>query len=84
MGILTVPCLFIYAMVTFVIRNHNIYQTNNDIHHICTRQFEKLHVSSARLSSIQRGVLYSSITIYNNLPHNIQNLKDNVNILGIH
>jgi hypothetical protein len=67
-------------MVMFVIRNHNIYQANNAIHHICTRQFEKLHVSSARLSLTQRGVLYSSITIYNNLPHKIQNLKDNVNI----
>jgi hypothetical protein len=67
-------------MVMFVIRNHNIYQTNNAVHHICTRQLDKLHVSSARLSLIQRGVLYSSIIIYNNMPHNIQNLEDNVNI----
>jgi hypothetical protein len=66
--------------MVMLIRNYNIYQTNNAIHHICTRQFEKIHVSSARLFMIQRGVLYSSITIYNNLPHNIQNLKDNVYI----
>ncbi|PNF18312.1 hypothetical protein B7P43_G14496, partial [Cryptotermes secundus] len=72
MRILTVPCLYIYIYaMLFVVRNHNVYQTNNAIHHIRTKQFEKLHVSSVRLSWIQRGVLYSSIIIYNNLPQNI-------------
>jgi hypothetical protein len=71
MGILTVPCLYIYAMMMFIVRNHYIYRTNNFIHNINTRQQEKLHVSSVRLSLIQRGVLYSSIIIYNNLPKNI-------------
>jgi hypothetical protein len=80
MGILTVPCLYIYALMMFVVRNHYIYQTNNVIHNINTRQQEKIHVSSVRLSLIQRGVLYSSIIIYNNLPQNIQILKGNENI----
>jgi hypothetical protein len=80
MGILTVPCLYIYAMMMFVVKNRNIYQTNNFIHNINTRQQEKLHVSSVRLSSIQRGVHYSSIRIYNNQPQSIYILKDNVNI----
>jgi hypothetical protein len=79
MGILIVPCLYIYAMMMFIVRNHYIYQTNI-IHNVNTRQQEKLHVSSVRLSLIQRGVLYSSIIIYNNLPQNIQILKGNVNI----
>jgi hypothetical protein len=51
----------VYAMSRFVVRNHNIYQTNNAIHHTCTRQFVNLHVSSVRLSLIQRGVMYSLI-----------------------
>jgi hypothetical protein len=67
-------------MMMFVVRNRNIYQSNNAVHHIYTRQSGKFHVSSVRLSSIQGGVLYSSITIYNNLPQNIQILIDNVNI----
>jgi hypothetical protein len=37
----------------------------------------KADVSSVRLSAIQRGVLYSSIRIYNNLPQNIQRMSDN-------
>jgi hypothetical protein len=80
LGILTVPCLYIYSMMMFVVRNINIYQSNNAIHHIHTRHFGKFLASVERLSSIQRSVLYSSITIYNNLPQNIRILIDNVNI----
>jgi hypothetical protein len=80
MGILTVPCLYIYALIMFNVRNHYIYHTYNVVHNINTRQQEKLHVSSVRSSLIQRDVLYSSIIIYNNLPQNIQILKGNVNI----
>jgi hypothetical protein len=64
----------------FVVKNHNFYQANNDIHHINTRQFGQLHVSSVRMSVIQKGVLYSSILVYNNLPRNIQKMSDNVKI----
>jgi hypothetical protein len=82
MGILTAPCLYIYALMMSVVRNRYIYQTNNVIHNtsINTRQQEKLHVSSVRLSLIQRDVLYSSFIIYNNLLQIIQILKGNVNI----
>jgi hypothetical protein len=44
MGILTVPCLYIYTIILFVIKNHNHYQANNNIHKINTRRHKKLHV----------------------------------------
>jgi anaerobic ribonucleoside-triphosphate reductase len=66
-------------MMLFVIKNHNIYQANNNIHKINTRWHKKF-VSSVRLSSIQKGVHYTSVRLYNNLPHNIHILKDNINI----
>jgi hypothetical protein len=80
LGILTVPSLYIYSMMMFIVRNRNIYQMNSAGHQIYTRQFGNLHVSSVRLSLIQRGVFYSSIRIYNNLPQNIQVFIDNVKI----
>jgi hypothetical protein len=80
LGILTVPSLYIYSMMMFIVRNCNIYQMNSAVHQIYTRQFGNLHVSSVRLSLIQRGVFYSSIRIFNNLTQNIQVLIDNVNI----
>jgi hypothetical protein len=76
MGILTVPCLYICT----IIKNHNIYQANSNFHKINTRRHKKFHVSSVRLSSIQKGVHYTSVRIYNNQPHNIHILKDNINI----
>ena len=52
----------------FVVKNPNIYQNNNSIHNLNTRQQDKLHVPSVRFSSIQKGVYYSSIKIFNQLP----------------
>jgi hypothetical protein len=80
LDIFTVPSLYIYSILMFLVRNRDIYQTNNNIPHIYTRQVDKLHVSSARLSSIERGVLYSSVMVYNNLPQNIRMTSDNVKI----
>jgi hypothetical protein len=64
----------------FVVSNPNFYQTNNTIRHINTRQNGKLHVSPVRLSAIQRGMLYWSIRVYNNLPQNTQKMNDNAKI----
>jgi hypothetical protein len=58
LGILTVPSLFIYAMVMFVIENENNYPTNKSVHNMNTRAQNRLHVSSARLSIIQNGVCH--------------------------
>jgi hypothetical protein len=80
LGILTVPSLYIYSMLMFVVKNHKFYGTNNNIHHINTRQSGMLHVSSMRLSSVKRGVLYSSIMALNKLLQNIQKISDNVYI----
>jgi hypothetical protein len=60
LDILTVPGLYIYAMMMIVIGKPGIYQTNNSLHGINTRQKNKLHVPSVKFSSIQKGVLYLS------------------------
>ena len=78
-GILTVPCLYMYALMLFVVKNPNIYQTNNSIHNLKMRH-DKLHVSSIRLSSIQKGVHYSSVKIFNHLPQSISKFHNNVHI----
>jgi hypothetical protein len=67
-------------MLMFVVKNSKFYMTNNNIHHINTSQSGMLHVSSVTLSSVKRGVLYSSIMAFNKLPQNIQKMSDNVNI----
>ena len=78
LDILAVPCLYVYALMLFVVKNLNIYQTNSSVHGMNTRQQNNLHISSVRLSSIQRGVYYSSIKIFNQLPQNIFKFCNNI------
>ena len=61
MDILTVPCLYIYALMLFTVKNLNIYQTNTSGHGMNIRQQNKLHIRSVRLSSIQRSVYYPAV-----------------------
>jgi hypothetical protein len=78
--ILRVPCLHIYVLVLFVVKNPKIYQTNTSVHGRNTRQQNNLHVPSVRSSTIQRGVRYSSVKIFNHLPQNISKLHNNIHI----
>ena len=71
LDILTVPCLYIYALTLFAVKNLDVYQTGFSVNCVNTRQQNKLHISLVRLSSIQRGVYYSSVKIFNQLPQNI-------------
>jgi len=64
----------------FAVKNFNIYQTNPSVHGMNTRQQNKLHISSVRLSSMQRVVYYSSVKIFNQLPQNILKFCYNVHI----
>jgi len=78
--ILTVPCLYIYAMVIFAVKSLNIYQTNISVHGVNTRQQNKLHIPSVRLFLIQRVVCYSSVKIFNQLPQNVFKFHNNIHI----
>jgi hypothetical protein len=69
--------MYIYAVVMFVAGNPDIFQTNYILHGINTRQKNKLHIPSVKLSAIQKGVLYSSIEVFNALPSNIVHLQNN-------
>jgi hypothetical protein len=75
-----VPCLYIYVLMLFVVKNPKIYQTNTSVHGRNTRQQNKLYVPSVRSSTIQRGVYYSSVKIFNHLLQNISKLHNNIHI----
>jgi hypothetical protein len=62
----------------FVVKNPNIYQANSSVHGRNTRQQNKLHVPPVRFSSIQRGVFYSSVKIFNQLPQNVSKFHNNM------
>jgi len=62
----------------FAVKNLHIDQTNSYVHGMNKRQHTKLHIPSVRLSSIQRGVHYSSVKIFNQLPQNIFKYCNNI------
>ena len=71
LDILTVPSLYIYALMMFVINKPDSFQSNSTINCIKTRQKNKWNLPTVKFSSIQKGVIYTSIKIFNNLPPNL-------------
>jgi len=67
---------YIFSISIFVIKNKYLFYTNNQIHSIHTRSKSNLLPPKTNLTKFQKGVNYSAIKIFNNLPHNI---KDSAN-----
>jgi hypothetical protein len=67
----------------FAVKNPHIYQTNTSVHGMNTRQQNKLHVPPVSLSSMQRGVYYSTIKIFNHLPQYVFKIHNNLCVFKI-
>ena len=65
---------YILSISIFVIKNKHLFHTNNQIHSIHTSFTTNLHPPTAHLTKFQKGVYYSAIKIFNNLPHDIGDL----------
>ena len=74
--VLLVPCQYILSLMLFVIDNPNNYKTGLEIHGLHTRSKNQLFSPAANLPSVQKGIAYSSMKVYNSLPSNILNLKN--------
>ena len=61
---------YIFSLSIFVIKNKHLFSTNFQIHSFQTRFKTNLHQPIANLTKFQKGVYYSGIKIFNNLPHN--------------
>jgi hypothetical protein len=59
----------------------DMFLANSDIHGIHTRQGLDLcvHYPTYKLSKVQKGVFYTGIKIFNNLPHNNKSLFNDNN-----
>ena len=59
-----------------IIDNPNNFQTRLEICGLHTRSKNQLFIPNTNLTSVQKGMTYSDIKIYNSLPSNILNLKN--------
>jgi hypothetical protein len=54
------------------------FVTNSDNHNIYTRQRFELHYPTCILTKVQKGGSYTGIQIFNNLPHSIKKLSQDL------
>jgi len=72
--ILPLQSQYILNLLTFVVDNKNLFYVNSEIQSINTRQNFNLQQPQVNLILYQKGVYYSGIKVFNNLPPNIKNL----------
>jgi hypothetical protein len=60
-------------------KNMDIFITNFDIHSIHTRQGLDLHYPAYKLTKVQKGVSFTGIRIFDNLPYSLKILSNDVN-----
>jgi hypothetical protein len=74
--ILLVPFQYILFLMLFIIDNPNIFQTGLWIHRLHTISKNQLFIPTSNLTSVQKAITCSDIKIYDSLPSNILNLKN--------
>ena len=63
----------------FVAKHKDIFTFNIEFHNINTRHKLDLHVPSANLTKVQKGVYYSGVILFNALPLGIKKVTHNTN-----
>jgi hypothetical protein len=74
--ILPVPCQYILSLMLFIIDHLNNFQTGLEIHGLHTRSKDHLYLPLTNLASVQKGITYSGIQIFNSLPKSILNHRN--------
>ena len=79
--ILTLTSQYIYSLLSFVVNNQHLFLKNSDVRYHNTTHRTNFYVPPARLTMAQKGVLYSGITLFNELPDEIKKFSDTPKIL---
>jgi hypothetical protein len=77
LNILPLHSQYIFSLLLFMVKNLEIFSFNSDVHSINIRQVSNLHFP-ANKAKVQKGVYYSWIRIFNNLPQSARNLSSYV------
>ncbi|PNF17558.1 hypothetical protein B7P43_G15556, partial [Cryptotermes secundus] len=72
--ILPLQSQYILSLLLFVVYNKDKFKLNSDVYNMNTRQKYNFHLPSSTLSVYQKGVYFTGIKVFNNLPQSIKNL----------
>ena len=71
---------YIFFQLLFAVKHKDLFKLNTELHKINICQKLDFHVPLVSLTTVQEGVYYSSITLFNSLPLNIKQDAHNINI----
>jgi hypothetical protein len=74
--ILPVLCQYILSLMLFIMDNPNNFQTVSEVHGLQTRSENQLFIPNTHITTVQKGITYCAIKIYDSLPSNILSLKN--------
>jgi hypothetical protein len=74
LGILPLKSQYIYSVLLFVLKNRKLFTTNHDAHNLQTRQSNNLYLPTSTLTLYQKGVYFTGIKLFNNLPLEIKEI----------
>jgi hypothetical protein len=72
LNILPLQSQYIFSLMMFVAKNKKLFLINANVHDFPTRSHRDLHLPIANLSIYQKGVYFSGVKIFNNLPTNLK------------
>ena len=72
LGILCLQSQYIFSLMMFVAKNRELFAINANVHNFPTRSHNDLHLPNANLSVFQKGVYFSGVKIFNNLPADLK------------
>ena len=72
LGILTLPCVYIFQAVLRAYVNRNNFLTHADIHTYNTRKKDNMYIQYCRLSITQQSPTYMGQVLFNKLPTQIR------------
>jgi hypothetical protein len=78
--ILPLQSQYILSTLSFVIKNKNLYATNQNIHTINTRLNLDLHLPTCNLTLYQKGAFLSGIKLFNHLPQTLKHLPIDIKV----
>ena len=71
---------YIFYLLYFVVKNKDLYTTNQEIHNITTRLNTNLHPPVCNFTVFQKGAYYSGIKLFNHLPLKIKSLTNEIKL----
>jgi hypothetical protein len=80
LDILPLPSQYIFSTLLFVIKNKNLFATNQNFHIINTRHNSDLHLPTCNLTLYQKGAYFSGIKLFNHLPQTLKGLSADIKV----